>query len=121
MANRSGSVASFRMAFGRRASEFRTVAWSPNGRWVAAAGGTELPTGDGVIWVWQAGSGQCVLLEGHTGAISHIAWSPDSGTLASGSADNTVRLWDVSSLTFALRGIFPGRRGVRLLPTTLIL
>jgi len=96
MANPSGSAASFRMAFGRRASEFGIVAWSPDGRWVAAAAGPEL-AGDGIIWVWRAGSGQCALREGHTGRILQIAWSPDSGTLASGSADRTVRLWDAAS------------------------
>ncbi|KAJ5547510.1 hypothetical protein N7513_004744 [Penicillium frequentans] len=33
-------------------------------------------------------------LEGHSKWVSSIAWSPDGSRLASGSDDNTVRIWD---------------------------
>ncbi len=33
----------------------------------------------------------------HAGEISSVAWSPDGKTLASGSVDDTVKLWDVAS------------------------
>jgi len=36
-------------------------------------------------------------LVGHTGSVLSVAFSPDGETLASGSSDNTIKLWDVSS------------------------
>src|SRR2546425_3903489 len=33
-------------------------------------------------------------LVGHTQQVQPVAWSPDGGTLASGSFDHTIRLWD---------------------------
>src|SRR5260370_33290781 len=45
-------------------------------------------------------------LSGHTGWVSSVAFAPDGKTLATGSADRTVRLWLVSTgrLQQELRG-----------------
>ena len=37
------------------------------------------------------------IFEGHTDNVWSVAFSPDGGTLASGSWDNTIRLWDTLS------------------------
>jgi WD40 repeat protein len=69
----------------------RTVAFSPDGRTLAAS--TEQ-----VINLWDVTSRRnTAILWGHTHWVTSVAFSPDGKTLASGSADKTVNLWDVSS------------------------
>ena len=48
------------------------------------------------IRLWDARTGRHLrTLEGHTGIVHSVAFSPpDGSTLASGSVDNTIRLWD---------------------------
>ena len=36
-------------------------------------------------------------LEGHSSSVRSVAWSRDGQTLASGSYDNTVKLWNVQT------------------------
>lgn len=38
-----------------------------------------------------------MVLTGHTGAVASVAFSPDGGSLASGSTDQTGRLWNAAS------------------------
>ena len=45
-------------------------------------------------------------LAGHTDMVTSVAFSPDGTTLASGSRDNTVRLWDAK--TVKRKQIFAG-------------
>src|SRR5258706_191089 len=60
---------------------------------------------------WDQTWGSCVrILEGHTGYCFCVAFSPDGGQLVSGSADCTIRLWNIS--TGALLQVITGHRGL---------
>ena len=44
-----------------------------------------------------------LLFEGHQDAVNSVAFSPDGNYIASGSSDNTVRLWNVETGEAALK------------------
>jgi WD40 repeat protein/tRNA A-37 threonylcarbamoyl transferase component Bud32 len=71
-----------------------SVAFSPDGRRMASAGGR---TGEaGELKLWDAQTGREVLaLQGHTKAVTSVCFSPDSQRLATASRDGTVKVWDV--------------------------
>ncbi len=76
---------------GHPASLF-TLAYSPDGRTLAAAGK------DRLIHLWETASGKKrATLAGHTGTIYAVAFAPDGKTFASAGADGQVRLWDLTS------------------------
>ena len=50
--------------------------------------------------LWDADTGEHLrTLDGHNSAVFSVVFSPDGGTLASGSGDGTVLLWEISSST----------------------
>ena len=79
-----------------QADYVRSIAFSPDGKLVAAAGGA--PQQYGEIKIWDVETHQLIkTMQGHKDCIYSIAWSPDGKLIASGSYDKLVKLWDVST------------------------
>jgi WD40 repeat protein len=77
------------------------LAWSPEGKILASNGGQGLGANKGVV-LWTADSNSFRRLinsmhkkiyPGHGGPLLALAWSPKGFSLASGAADQTVRVW----------------------------
>ena len=52
-------------------------------------------SGDATARVWDCDTGTPLhTLKGHTSWVLAVSWSPDSGVIATGSMDNSVRLWN---------------------------
>jgi WD40 repeat protein len=48
------------------------------------------------LWDWKTGV-EIATLSGHDSYVQSVAFSPDGKTLASGSYDKTVKVWQVPS------------------------
>ena len=49
---------------------------------------------DATVRMWESETGKCTrTLEGHSGAVSAVAFSPATRQLATASTDETARIW----------------------------
>jgi WD40 repeat protein len=78
----------------RKPLDIYTVAFSPDGRWLATA------SSDNLIKLWQRSPTGSILnpqkpqvLGGNQAQVETIAFSPDSQLIVSGSIDKTIKIW----------------------------
>ncbi len=74
----------------------RAVAFSSDGRLLAAGGGHAQQ--GGAVKIWEvAERREAITIEGHGDTIQALAFSPDGKILATASYDKEIKLWDVAS------------------------
>ena len=93
------------------AAGVNSVAFSPEGRALAAAGGEPGRPGGVILWDVDTRTPR-VVLRGHTQEVSSVLFSADGGTLATASPDGTVRLWDPDTAA-ARSALAPGIGALR--------
>lgn len=79
---------------GTHTRTIRSLAWSPNGRYLASCGF------DGLVAVWenQDGEFECIAsLEGQQNEVKGVAWSPSGALLASCSRDKSIWIWSADA------------------------
>ena len=106
----SGSARIWDVATGRqqkvlrkRSTDVTSVAFSPDGGMIATGYGSTIPAATGFYFggstrIWDIAAGrQQMVLEGDSGDINSVAFSPDGRMIATGSDYNVARLWDAAT------------------------
>lgn len=74
------------------ASPCNSVAWSPDGQWLASG------HNDGKVYLWEVAKGHEIRrFRDHRDVISSIVFAPDGRHLYAGSFDRTVCLWEIAT------------------------
>ena len=77
-------------AWQRGPSSVRSLAWSPDGRWIASAGQRA------VFRVWDAQTGEDLIAKVLHQLSEQLAWSPDSTSVALGQY-NSIDFWNIAT------------------------
>jgi WD40 repeat protein len=78
------------------ADAVRGLAFSKDGKLLAAAGG--LPDRKGEVKIWDVDQRKLALtINGHDDCIYGVAFSPDGKSIATGSYDKLIKLWDTTT------------------------
>lgn len=78
------------------ADAVRAIAFSHDGKLLAAAGG--LPARSGEVRIWDVEQRKLLhTIHGHSDCIFAVAFSPDGKSVATSSYDKLIKLWDVQS------------------------
>ncbi|MCG8327096.1 MAG: hypothetical protein MI974_05395 [Chitinophagales bacterium] len=86
----------------RHEEEVESVAFSPDGQYVASA------SWDYQAYLWNLDGRLITSFKGHQDELTQICFSPDGKWILTGSRDNTARLWDI---TGELIQTFSGHQG----------
>jgi WD40 repeat protein len=71
--------------------EFTSVAFSPDGKLLAAGSAI------GRVRLWTVGGSLVRVLNGHKGPVWSLSFAPDGRTLATAGDDGTARLWELAT------------------------
>jgi WD40 repeat protein len=85
----------------------RGISFTPDGSILASAGGN---TSDYAIYLWDVVNNQSLgTLDGHTGIVWDVAFSPNGQYLASVSSDAMLKVWDWRNKTVVFTQNYPGQ------------
>jgi len=83
------------------------MAISPDGRFLAIGyGRAQTPSEDCFVCLWEIATGKVAWQRrGHRSRITSVAFAPDGKTLATGSTDTTILLWDLTTIEPGLKRV----------------